>query len=299
MTTRHLALLCEHRRQLVDTRTKLVQKLTATLKAYFPQMLAWAGAELASPMACDFIVRWPTLAALQRVRPQTIRTFYYAHHCRNAAQIAARLAAIQKAQPLTTDPAVVEAHALLAVTLARQLRVLLPSIAAYDQQLASLFASHPDAEIFRSFPGAGDRLAPRLVAAFGTDRNRFPDVGSIQQLSGIAPVTCRSGQSHHTYRRRACPKFLRQTFHEFAGCSLRHCAWANAYYEAQRAQGKAHQTAVRALAFKWMRILWRCWQDRQPYQEQRYLAALRRHGSPLVTTLALTEAATASARLNN
>lgn len=150
--TRKLALLCEHRRKLVNARTALVQRLTAALKAYFPQALGWVGDDLASPMACDFLIRWPTLEALQKARPQTIRNFYYAHHCRRPDRIAERLAQIQTARPLTTDSAVVEAHALFAVTLARQLRALSPSVGEYDRQIAALFASHPDAAIFESFP---------------------------------------------------------------------------------------------------------------------------------------------------
>jgi len=283
--TRQLALLCEHRRQMVNERTKLVQQLTAALKAYFPQALDWAGESLATPMACDFLQRWPTLAHLQKAKPHTLRKFYYAHHCRRLDRISEWLAQIPTAQSLTTDPAVVNAYALLAVTLARQLRSLLPSIAAYDQQIQALFATHPDAPLFLSFPGAGDCLAPRLAAAFGTDRTRFANAAAIQQLSGVAPVTRRSGKSCRVSRRLACAKFLLQTFHEFAGCSIKLCAWAQAYDESRRAAGKGHHAAVRALAFKWIRILWRCWQDRTPYDEQRYLGSLHRHGSPLTSKL--------------
>lgn len=283
--TRQMALLCEHRRRLVNERTKLVQQLTATLKAYFPQALDWAGGDLATPIACDFLQRWPTLAQLQKAKAQTVRNFYYAHRCRRLDQITERLAQIPTAQPLTTDPAVVNAYALLAVTLARQLRSLLPSIADHDQQIQGLFATHPDALLFRSFPGAGDCLAPRLAAAFGTDRTRFANAAAMQQLSGVAPVTRRSGNSCHIFRRLACAKFLLQTFHEFAGCSVRLCEWARLYYEAQRARGKGHHAAVRALAFKWIRILWRCWRDRTPYDEQRYLRSLHRRGSPLASKL--------------
>ena len=76
--------------------------------------------------------------------------------------------------------------------------------------------------------------------------------------------------------RWACAKFLRQTFHELAAFSVRHSVWAGAFYEQKRAQGKDHHGAVRALAFKWIRILYRCWQDGRPYEESRYLEALER-----------------------
>ena len=182
----------------------------------------------------------------------------------------------------------IAAHALRVQCLARQLRPLLASLAEYDQQIAPLFAAHPDAAIFTSFPGAGACLAPRLVAAFGTNRARFPEAAAIERLSGVAPVTRASGQFHSVHRRYACAKFLLQTFHELANCSLKFCDWARRYYDAQRAKGKGHHAAVRALAFKWIRILWRCWHDRVPYNEATYTAALRRRGSPLANPLPTT-----------
>jgi transposase len=284
--TRQLALLCEHRRDLVNQRTRYVQQLTAALKTYFPQALDWTGANLATVLAADFIVKWPTLADLQQAKHPTIRAFYYAHHCRRPDLVSQRLAQIKTATALTTDSAVIAAHALRAQSLARQLRPLLTAIAAYDHQIAALFATHPAAPIFNSFPGAGPCLAPRLVAAFGTQRERFPTADALARLSGLAPVTRRSGQSHTVHRRHACAKFLLQTFHEWARCSLQTCAWARLYYQRQRAKGHGHHAAVRALAFKWLRILWRCWQDRQPYCETVYTTALLRAGSPLAAGLA-------------
>jgi len=286
-TSRQLALLCEHRRDLINQRTRLVQQLQAALKTYFPQALDWTGEDLASVMATDWLVRWPTLEQLQRVPPKTVRAFYYAHHCRRPDLVQQRLHQIKTAQPLATDAAVIAAHSLRVQSLAHQLRPLLASLAAYDQQIQALFATHPDAAIFTSFPGAGECLAPRLAAAFGTDRDRFPDADSMLRWSGIAPVTRRSGKFQTVHRRYACAKFLRQTFHEFARCSIKFCEWARLYYETQRAKGKGHHAAVRALAFKWIRILWRCWRDRRPYDDSRYTAALRRSGSPLAKLLPL------------
>ncbi len=279
--TRQLALLCEHRRGLVEERTRLVQQLRAALKTYFPQALAWIGEELATALSCDFLRRWPTLAELQAIRPSSLRAFYYGHHCRRPDLVTQRLQQIKAAQPLTTDPAVITAHALRVRVLAEQLRVLLPALAQYDRQIEQLFSAHPERAIFESLPGSGPCLAPRLLAVFGTQRQRFADADSVERFSGIAPITRRSGQGYSVQRRQACAKFVRQTFHEFAGCSIRFCEWARAYYQAQRDRGKGHHVAVRALAFKWIRILWRCWQDRVPYDDNRYLAALRRHGSPL------------------
>ena len=132
-----------------------------------------------------------------------------------------------------------------------------------------------------SFPGIGNALAPRLIAALGTQRERFPDAGSIQSYSGIAPVREASGKREWVHVRWACPKFIKQTFQEWAQHSMTRCAWARSHYEAQRARGKGHQAAVRSLAFKWIRILFRCWKDRTPYDESRYTERLgRRSAAP-------------------
>ena len=169
--------------------------------------------------------------------------------------------------------------------LARQLQALAPYIRQYDEQIAQLFSQHPDRVLFDNLPGAGDALAPRLLCAFGSNRDRFDNVLEPLSFFGLAPVTERSGKTTFIHFRWACPKFLRQTFHEFAGCSVRFCDWAAAFYDQQRARGKDHHVAVRALAYKWIRILFRCWKTRQPYDPQRYRAALAHRGSPLATAV--------------
>jgi transposase len=144
----------------------------------------------------------------------------------------------------------------------------------------------PDAELFAALPGAGVQFAPRLLTAFGEDRHRFPKADAMAQYAGIAPVTERSGNKHWVHWRFSCPKFLRQSFVEWAGESTRHSFWARAFYQHQRELGKTHQMAVRALAFKWIRILWRCWHDRKPYNETTYLMCLQDKGSPLLQYIA-------------
>jgi transposase len=285
VTTRTLQRLVQQRRAIVDLRTQLTQQLQAALKEYFPLALTVAGTDLSTPLACAFLKRWPTLAALQRARPATLRTFYTTHHCRSAARITARLAAIASAVPLTRDPAIIAPTALYAQALAEQLLALGPSLLRVEQEIAQVFAAHPDAAVFQSFPGAGAAFAPRLLVAFGTDRTRFPSAAELQQTAGIAPITVRSGKSHVIQWRWATSTFLRQTFHEFAQYSLRCADWARAFYHAQRARGKSHHAAIRTLAFKWIRILWRCWQDRTPYDDARYARALTQRGSPLAAHL--------------
>lgn len=286
--TRTLRALVERRRTAVALRTQLTLQLQTALKQYFPQALDWAGDDLTRPLALAFLERWPTLAAVQRARPATLRTFYTQQRCRSAARIAARVAAIATATPLTTDPTIIAPTVRYVQLLVAQLTALGPHLAAFDAAIAAAFAAHPDAALFQNLPGAGAALAPRLLVAFGTDRTRFATAADVQCLAGIAPVTVQSGRSRVVHWRWAAPTFLRQTFHEFANHSILHCAWARAFYAAQRARGSSHHVAVRALAFKWIRILWRCWRDRTPYDDARYLRALDHRGSPHAIALART-----------
>jgi transposase len=283
--TRCLELLVEMRRQLVDQRTALTNQLTGLLKGYYPQALEWAG-QLGTARACDFLERWPNLAALQRSSPGAIRKFYRDHGYRGAEKIEQRIAAIAEAQPLTEDCAVIVSSSLMAQALTCQIRDVAGAIERFDRQIKERFEQHDDYTLFDSFPGAGPALAPRLLAALGTNRDRFESALEIQQLSGIAPVTERSGSSCWVHWRLACPKFLRQSFQEFAAQSIHNSLWASAYYDQLRARGQSHHAAVRALAYKWIRIIFKCWKEHTPYHEQRYLAALERRGSPLWQAIA-------------
>lgn len=288
--TRTITLLVQYRRDLVDMRTALTHRLTALLKLYFPQALQWAG-NLHTLQACDFLQRWPTLAKVQKTPATKLRQFYISHSCRNVAVIEKRLQQISTAQSLTTDGAVITTSVAMVQAIVNQLRPLLVSIKELDKQIAELFAKHEDHELFSSFPGAGEVLAPRLLSAFGADRERFASAAEIQQLSGIAPVTERSGKTCWVHHRFACPKFLRQSFHEFAGLSISQSPWARTYYQRWRERGNGHQAAVRSLAFRWIRIIYRCWQMRVPYNEQTYQEALRRRGSPIARLIPLAEQA--------
>ena len=280
-STRLLRMLVEGRRLLVDEKTRQKNRLTASLKMYFPQILQWFD-QVDSPLVGALLQRWPSLAELQRSHPGTLKKFFQQHNCRSEARIQERIAAIYQALPATTDEAIVTGESVRTRALVALIAVLRCQIAEYDRQIAEQVAIHPDRELFASLPGAGEVLVPRLIAAFGTRRERFDSASEMQCLSGIAPVTEKSGNSEWVHFRRACPQFLRQTFQEFAAHSIGRCEWAAAYYQAQRDNHKPHHVAVRSLAYKWIRIIFRCWKDGTPYDEQMYLRALKRTGSPLI-----------------
>jgi transposase len=278
---RTLMSLVEQRRGLVNDRTRITNRLRNTLKQYYPQTLEWFD-RIDTLLFCDFISRWPTLTQVKRARKNTLERFFHEHNMRFSHVLDARLKAIKAARALTLDEAVVTPHRLHALVLAEQLRVTLQAIRRFDDEIAKLAPKHPDYGLFSALPGAGPSLAPRLLVAFGEQRERFASAAEVQKYSGIAPVTERSGKKHWVHWRWQCPTFLRQTFVEWAAQTINKSFWAGLYYRQQRDKGCSYQSAVRALAFKWIRILYRCWQTGTPYNESAYLNALKRRGSPLL-----------------
>jgi len=272
---RLLLRLVEFRRKAVNKRVRLTNELTQLLKEYFPQALDFAG-DLGCTMACSFLLKWPTLQKLQKSKPETVRRFYRDHGSRRSEVINARIDQIRLAHPLTGDKAILESSVLMVQAIVPQLHMLIEAIARFDASIEEVYWKQPDSEIFSSFPGAGRALGPRLQAAMGSNRNRFNSPQEVAEYSGIAPVTERSGKTGWIHRRLACSRFVKQSFHEFAGQSIEQCDWARAFYDNKKASGMGHHAALRALAYKWTRIIFRCWKDRVPYKEQKYMDSIKR-----------------------
>lgn len=284
--TRSLRLLSEDRRRFVDQRTGHKNRLRQRLKEYFPLALELLHGDLDDEWFLQLLIKFPSHAELRRASPRTLERMLPKHHrLPDDEPLDPRVAQIRAAVPLVMDRAIVKAGQRQVVQMARLILQLNATIAEYNRELAVEFARHPEAELFRSFPGAGAALLPRLAAAFGTNRDHYADAKELQQLSGIAPVQIRSGKSCVVRRRNACPKFLRQTFHEYADHSRKKSLWAKAYYQMLRGRGLKHNAALRALAFKWIRILYRCWKTHTPYNEHRHITQLRLKQSPLFPLL--------------
>jgi hypothetical protein len=284
-TIRALAQLVEHRRRVVGDKVRITTRLTSTLKHDCPQVLPWFQAK-DTCLVWDFLSHWPTLKAAPLARRSTLETVFRDHHVRSADVIVRRLHVIKAATPLTTDAGVIAANALLVQALGSQLRVPGEAIASFDHAIAQRAHHHPDCPLFQALPGAGSVFAPRRLVAFGEPRDRDASAAELHKYAGIAPVTARSAKKAWGHWRLQCPKCLRPTFVAWAAASIRHACWAQVYYQQQGDKGQAHQAAVRALAFKWRRILSRCWQDRTLYHEAVSLQARHRRGAPLIQNLA-------------
>jgi len=280
-STRTIARLCQSRRQLVDEQTRLTLQLTDQLKSYFPLALGLKTGRFFSPLLLELLRRWPDPRQLQRADRCLLHKIFKQHGRRNQEQREQLIDEIRSATLLSRDRALIEPAAVMVKALAQQIPLLQQAIADLEAKIEAEMNRHPDAELFTALPGAGKALAPRLLAAFGSQRDRFASAEEVATLSGIAPVTKQSGKSRSVHRRFACPKFLRQTFHEFADHARKWCPWSRAYYRLQRNRGMQHHAALRKLAYRWIRILFRVWKQQVPYDGDAYLANLQRKHQPI------------------
>ncbi len=226
--TRTLQLLVEHRRRLVGDQTRISNRLSALLKGYFPQVLAWFP-DIRTELVCEFLLRWSSLNALKGVRRATLEKFFRAHNSPRQAMLETRLDSIKEAVPLTTDAAVSNSSVLMVKALASQMKTTLAAVKEFDRQIEALCEAPEDFELFAALPGAGRIYASRLLTAMGSNRERWASADEWLRFSGGAPVVERSGKSSWTRWRYFCPKFFRQSFVEYAGESIRHSEWAQAF----------------------------------------------------------------------
>ena len=271
-----LKVLTRDQDTLVQSQTRLVNQLTACLKAYYPVAVDLFG-KLQQPTTLAFLQAFPTLEQARAASVEQITTvFKGAGH--PTAEAKARQMGDRLRQPqLAADPIVTRTKARLMLTLVGQLRVLLPEIAAYDEEITRLFRLHSDSRAFASLPRAGTRLAPRLLAEWGDDRGRYTDAASVQALAGTSPVPFQSGNFAKAHRRYACNKPLRNALQQFAWQSTQKEAWALAYYQRKRRDGKSHSMAVRALANQWVRLIYALWAKHETYDPATFLAAQQAH----------------------
>jgi transposase len=280
-----LGRLCEARRKFVDERTGLTNRLQAVLKRYYPQALGLMHEDIWRSMNLAFLRRWPSPQALQASRPATLKAFFRQHGSRSQVRWAQRAALLDGLVALSAFEPVSD---LLEVeALVDQLATLNAIIGRYDVAIARLFAEQPAerrAQV-EALPGAGPILTPRVYVALA----RFADpCGSSEELAaavGIAPITDQSGRMKKVYRRLRCDKYTRQTFVEWVKEAYKQSVWAGEFVKRRQAAGQGFHAILRALAYKWIRILWKCWHDGVPYDEAKYLQRLREKGSPLVQNL--------------
>jgi transposase len=283
--TQELRILCRDEIGLIQERTALVLRLEAALHEYYPAALE-AFDDWTLPSAWDFILRFPTPADLARKGQRTWEKFLHTHRLGHPETYAKRMAVFAKADEFVSpSAAVTHAKSLLAVSVIRQLQALQAQLGIYRARIEEAFAKHPDHDTFDSLPGAGAKLAPRLLGELGANREVFAAPEDLQCYAGTAPVTLKSGKRCWAKFRRACNLTLRATVHLWVDQSRHFCAWAQAYYQKKRDEGHGHAAALRCLGQRWLKILWKMWQDHTSYDEARHALDQTRHGSWVIGLL--------------
>jgi transposase len=271
-TVQELKTLTRDQDALIQTQTRLVNQLTACLKEYYPAALHLF-AKLQQRSALVFLQAYPTPQAAQAATLEEITATLRAGKHTNPTRAAPKIFEEVHRPQLVAKEVIVRAKQRLMLSLVKQLLVVIAEIASYDKTISTLFLTHPDHELWSSLPGAGKRLAPRLLAEWGEDRRRYDEATSVQSLAGTAPVPFQSGNYAKAHKRFACLKPLRNALYQFAWQSTRQEAWALAYYQRKRAEGKTHSMAVRALANVWVRIIYAMWVNKTSYQTATFEAA--------------------------
>jgi transposase len=276
--TLELRLLCRDEIALIEQRTRLVCQLRSALGEYYPVALE-AFNDWTLRSTWTFIETFPTPAELVSAGKRKWEKFLHAHKLYRPATYQKRLELFAQATAFCGSQATTNAKSMLAVAIAAQLRVLQLHLDKFREKIEKVFAEHPDHNVFGSLPGAGRKIAPRLLAELGDDRERFDSAESLQCYAGTAPVSYQSGKVHKVRIRRACQKVLRSTVHHWSDLSRKVCPWAQAYYEKKKQEGKSHACALRCLGQRWLKIVWKMWQEKTPYDPERHQRNQIQHGS--------------------
>lgn len=261
---------------LVQMQTRLVNQLTACLKDYYPVALSLFS-KLHQPSTLHFLQAYPTPEAARQASVEQITATLHQSRFPHPTQAAAAMVEYLHRPQLVASEVTVRTKSRLMLALVKQLQVVIEELASYEKEIATLFLTHKDHEIWGSLPRAGSRLAPRMLAEWGDDRSRYTDAQSVQELAGTAPVPYQSGNYAKAHKRFACVKPWRNDLYQFAWQSTLSEPWAAAYYHRKVAEGKTHSMALRALANIWVRIMYRMWVSETCYQAHTFEAAQHAH----------------------
>ncbi len=279
-----LRLLCHDEVALIEQRTALINQLQQAIYEYYPAARE-AFDDWTLSAAWEFVIEFPTSEQLIRAGKKRWEKFLKSRGLARPQTYSKRLEIFAGSRRFRGTAPVTAAKSRLAVALAKQLLTLDEQLRLYRSRIRQLFEQHPDHELFGSLPGLGDKLAPRMLAECAGDPQRFPSTQELQCVAGSAPVSFESGQMHQVRIRRACNKFLRATVHLWANLSRPYCVWAEAYYQKKREQKMSHACALRCLAQRWLKILWKMLQTKTPYDEALHTRNQTKHGSWVVALL--------------
>ena len=270
--TRALRSVVRARDDLVDQRIALSNRLRASLEAFWPGA-AVIFADVASEICLAFLERYPTPESAARLGELRLQSFL------KKAGYSGRRSPVELLERLRAAPEGIvgieaEARADAVRAIVRVMHSLNRSIKDLDRAVVAHLGEHPDAEVFTSLPRSGRINAAQMLAEWGDCREAYPEPDSVAMLGGLCPVTHASGKHRDVAFRWACNKRMREAITTFADNSRHASPWAAAVYRRAIARGCDHPHAVRILARAWVRVIWRCWQDRRPYEPSLHGAAV-------------------------
>ena len=272
--TKALRTVIRTRDDLVDMRVSATNQLSALLDAHWPGAKA-IFADIESPIALEFLTRYPSARHAQHVNAKRLATFCAKHGYsgrRSGEQLLQRLRA---APAGTLDETLCEAVRDAVIALVAVLKAVNAAVKDLGRSVTATLGEHPDSEIFTSLPRSGQINAAQMLAEWGDCRQAYDGPDAVAALAGATPVTKESGKHRAVHFRWACNKRFRQAITTFADNSRHASPWAAKVYADARARGLDHPHATRILARAWIRVIWRCWQDHVPYDPARHGNAIR------------------------
>jgi transposase len=281
--TRALRAVVRARDDLVEQRVAAHNQLEACLDAFWPGAKALF-ADITSAIALAFLERYPTPASARALGEKRMQGFLTKHGYsgrRSASELLERLRAAPEG---VADGPEAEARRDALLNYIRVIRALNTSIKALDRSIIAHLGEHPDAEIFTSLPRSGQVNAAQMLAQWGDCRQAYDSPEAVAALAGASPVTKKSGKYEAVHFRWACDKRFRKAITTFADNSRHGSPWAAGVYRRAIDRGCDHPHAIRVLARAWIRVIWRCWTDRVPYNPATHGAAVRLAAQTTPTT---------------
>jgi len=269
-------------------RVAATNQLAALLDAHWPGAKA-IFADIESPIALDFLTRYPTAAHAERLGEKRMQAFCVKHGYAGRRPAGELLRRLRQAPGGTTDDGLVDAVRDAVLALVGVLRALGAARKDLDRSVAAHLGEHPDGPIFTSLPRSGQINAAQMLAEWGDSREAYDGPDAIAALAGMTPVTKSSGKYRAVHFRWACNKRFRKTITIFADNSRHASPWAEHIYQQHIyqqaiARGHDHPHAIRVLARAWIRVIYRCWLDGVPYDPERHgnaskIAATTQHAA--------------------
>jgi transposase len=270
--TKALRMVVRTRDDIVKMRVSATNQLSALLDDHWPGAKA-IFADVESPISLAFLRQYPTALSATRLGEKRLAAFLAKHAYSGRRPVKELLGRLRSAPAGTTDPALTTAIADTVTAMVNILETLNSTSKTLDKSAIARLGEHPDAEIFTSLPRSGQINAAQVLAEWGDSRAAYDGPDAIAALAGVTPVTKASGKQHAVHFRWACNKRFRRALTTFADNSRHESPWAANIYTTARARGHDHPHAIRILARAWIRVIYRCWHNHQPYDPNLHGAA--------------------------